>query len=255
MLTRNPWSSTPRITPCRVNCARMSNPLASMPEPTSSTRNAPAKIAATTRCASGPAAATAHAACLCGDTGIQRDGPSPAHPGEEHREASERIEVVSRIERHAAIAARRRVAATQRDGRMAELVDHRSEQETWQRAEDDRQVGTGVVTRRRLLELDPRRPPRALRFRSVIVSVRATGSVVSWLLRVVLDDRRQCEQQLTLSDQQMPLRIGWHESLKELPSSRDASSTRRVACVHTASVMACDPQRSPRASPRQAVPW
>ena len=70
--------------------------------PCSSTRSATAKIAATTRCASGPAAATG-ARCLPSRrySGIERDRASPAEPGDEHREASERIEVASRVERHA----------------------------------------------------------------------------------------------------------------------------------------------------------
>ena len=134
-----------------------------MPDAWSSTRSATAKIAATTRCASGsgrrhrgapPAGAEIQR--------IQRDGAPPSNPGDEHREASEWIDVATRVECHASVAARSRVAKSQRDGRVAQLVDLRTEHEPRQCVENDCQVSTGTCHPARLLELDPRRTPRAL---------------------------------------------------------------------------------------------
>ena len=65
---------------------------------------------------------------------------SPAETGDQKRREAERVELPHRIQRHAVLAERRRVAGSQHDHRVRELVQHQPDHGPGKRVEDDEQI-------------------------------------------------------------------------------------------------------------------
>src|SRR5207245_444573 len=213
-LTRNPCSSTPATMPCAVNWDSTRKPPRSMPDATTSTRSATANTAATTRCASGPASATAARctpprrcsvpACI----GLPQPKPatsSAAVPkgsswwrGSSVRRCCSRGEGSPQRMATAACDSSWITEPTTKPGRMYRTIAI---------------YAPGPLTRRGLLELDLRR--RAARRAGCAASLGALHPAGA-APRVVFERDRDRQQQLTLRVAQVALRLGGHHLVERL---------------------------------------